>query len=168
MNINIAQSQFSIGFDPLNKKQAEEAKRIYQQARAENRQIFSDDFSQEFKSWAEIVNGKHEGFIVETKSEGENTFPLRILDETGDRRLIWDLNSPLEMNEAQSKFLEFLDKGWKAYAINKRGEKSYRIFGFDPELQEIFIDEGKTNREKLSVFVKKVSEVRLTPKTRPG
>jgi hypothetical protein len=161
--MELQKSRFYIGFDPLIKKQVEEAKKIYQQSRMENRVILNPSDFSEINSWGDVKDG----FTVDAEQVAENTFAIRILDETGDRRLIWDLRSPKETNEAQQKFEEYLAKGWKAYAIDRKGKKSYRIMSFDAESQEVVFDE-KSPREKLVGFIKKISEVRLNPPTYPG
>jgi len=163
MQQKINQNRFSVNFDPLSKKQTEEAKAIYQQAKAENRIIYTPCMSQKITVWKEITDG----FTVEREELDENQFPLRILDETGDRRLVWDCRSPRESNEAAQKFEEYLAKGWKAYAINRHGKKNFRIMGFDANYEEVIFEE-KNARERLSTFCKTVSEVRMVPSTRPG
>jgi len=160
-------NRFRVDFDPLNRKELEEAKSIYQKANQYGRVIYAPTeqkagLLKQICSWLHVNNG----FIVEAESENNHSFPLRILDETGDRRLVWDCRSNRETNEAAIKFDEYIQKGHKAYAINRNGKKNYRIIGFDPKLEEvIFID---NNREKLTDFCKKVAEVRMVPKTRPG
>ena len=158
----ISPDRFQINFDPLSKKQLDEAKAIYIEAKSFNRAVYSHNM-EILTSWKEVKDG----FIVERRELPEDQFPLRILDESGDRRLVWDCRSSKETNEAAKKFEEYLAKGWKAYAINRHGKKNFRIMGFDSLYEEVIFEE-KNTKEKLTDFCKKVSEVRMVPSTRPG
>ena len=158
----IPESQFRVEFDPRVKKQLEEAKQKYQSAKLQGRTVFSTT-GNEINSWQVV----RDGFVVAPKALSDNQFALRILDETGDRRIVWDLLSPKETNEAKKKFDEYQLKGWRAYAIAKDGTRSHRIASFDETLQEVIFADSDV-KQKLSAFVKNVSEVRMVPKTYPG
>lgn len=92
---------------------------------------------------------------------------LQILDESGDQRLIWDADNKAEIARAAKKFAEYLEKGWKPYAITVNGKRGKRIHSFDPEREEIVFDD-RTTKQKLSEFVKSFKTIRMLPKTFPG
>ena len=75
-----------------------------------------------------------------------------MIDETGDRRLIWDSTKPHEVKDAVSLFDEYIKKGWKAYAIDTKGNRGKRISRFDAATEEIFFDDISTG-DKLKDFV---------------
>jgi len=64
---------------------------------------------------------------------------LRILDSSGDRRLVWRKESDDEVKEAKKAFREALAKGALAYKVDNDGERSKQIREFDPEAEEIVV-----------------------------
>jgi len=156
--------EFFIDWDHSNRKEIEKAKLKYQQARRDKRTII-------FTETGLIVpcfKPEHESYTVQKPSLLESQFEMRIFDETGDRLLVWDSEDPLEVQDAHKMFKEYLDKGWRAYAIGDSGKKTKRIFGFNPETEEIHFDEKKSVVEKLKDFAKTFKEIQMTPRTRPG
>ena len=64
---------------------------------------------------------------------------LKILNEHGDERLVWDMNNGREAKEAKKKFLDYINKGYKAYSVDTEGTKNRRISEFDVEAEEILM-----------------------------
>lgn len=164
MTLNlIHNSNVQVLFDPRKMKEVDEAKKKYIEARNQNRRIV--DLSGEPIS---VFKGSLGGFVIKEVELSENQFAVRILDETGDRRLIWDSRNPDEIREAKTEFDKYIAKGWKAYAIDRNGKMGKRIRGFDAENEEIIFDETAGIREKLKGFSQKFKEVKMVPRTYPG
>jgi len=64
---------------------------------------------------------------------------LKILNEHGDERLVWDMNNGREAKEAKKKFLDYISKGYKAYSVDAEGRKNRRIEEYDVEAEEILM-----------------------------
>jgi hypothetical protein len=65
---------------------------------------------------------------------------LRILDETGDTVLKWNLNQPKTVEEAKKKFNEqFKKKGVKAWSADDSGQKTKELKEFDPHAEHIIM-----------------------------
>lgn len=148
-----------VEWDDSKLKEIEDAKTIYRQARQAGRVIVDmvgntiDGFKSSLKS-----------FKVLEKALSETQFSMRIINDTGDELVIWDSNIKKEVKEAGKLFEKYLNKGWKAYAINDDGTKGIRIVSFDADLEEVVFD------DKTSINIKKFAEsfgkVQLLPKTR--
>jgi len=161
---HIPKHEFFIDWDSQNRKEIEKAKLKYQQARKDKREII-------FTETGLVVpcfNPEHESYTVKKPTLSESQFEMRIFDETGDRLLVWDSKNPLEVQDACKMFQEYIDKGWRAYAIGVGGNKTRRIFSFDPKTEEVNFDEKKSIVEKLKDFTKTFKEIQMTPRTRPG
>lgn len=155
-------AEIRIEWDFLNKKEVEDSKKIYQQARREGRLITN--------LTGEEITFFHPnmlGFLIKEKELTENQSSFRIFDETGDRRIIWDSKNPLETQDAENLFAEYIKKGWRAYAISSDLKVRKRLLMFNPTTEEILFEE-KTLRETLSSFVSKFKEIKMLPKTIPG
>ena len=156
--------EFFIDWEVNNRKEVEKAKLKYQQARRDKRAIVFTETG----LTVPCFKPEHESYIVQKPALSDSQFEMRIFDETGDRLLVWDSEDPLEVQDAHKMFQEYLDKGWRAYARGDNGKTTKRIFGFDAKLEEIYFDEKKTIKDKLSNFVKTFKELHVTPRTRPG
>ena len=64
---------------------------------------------------------------------------LKILCEKGDERLVWDKEDGQEAKEAKAKFVEFMNKDYKAYSVDVNGKKNRRIKEFDVDAEEILM-----------------------------
>lgn len=153
-------------WDRRDRKQIEEAKTFYRQAKANGRRVVDQDGTPilAFRSDLETI------VVVETEL-APGQFAVHVLDKTGDRRLIWNARQPDEIQEASKLFDEYIKKGWKAYGTRPDGTKSRRIRSFDAVSQEIFFDDkpDKTSiGTKLKEFVASFKEVKMIPKSRPG
>lgn len=153
-----------IEWDGSDRRQTEDAKTYYRQARMEGRRIQNhkgEDVTA-FRSDLETI------VICETALK-DNEFAMHILDETGDRRLIWRADRPEEVQEAAELFDKYVKKGWKPYGIRADGTRSNRVRHFNPTSQEIFFEEKPESiGTKLKDFVASFKEVRMLPKTTPG
>jgi hypothetical protein len=156
--------EFLIDWDSNNRNEVEKAKLLYQQARRVKRSIFFTDTG----LIVPCFKPEHEAYLVKKSALSDSQFEMRILDETGDRLIVWDSENHQEVQDAYKMFKEYLDKGWRAYAIGDGGKKTKRIFSFDPETEEIHFDEKKSVLEKLSSFARNFKEIQMTPATRPG
>ncbi len=153
-----------IDWDRNDRGQTEDAKTYYRQARLVGRRITNADGQDvtAFRSDLETI------VICETALQ-DNQFAMHILDETGDRRLIWRADRPEEVQEAAELFDKYVKKGWKPYGIRADGTKSRRVRHFNPISQEIFFEEKPESiGTKLKDFVSSFKEVRMLPKTTPG
>jgi hypothetical protein len=64
---------------------------------------------------------------------------LRILDETGDTKLIWDKQKPDEIEAAEEMFDKLKDKGYKAFRVDDKGDKSGEMKKFDSKAEKIIM-----------------------------
>lgn len=108
-----------------------------------------------------------QAILISEQDPVEGELRFHILDETGDRTISWNMKDPFQIKDAAEKFNKFIEQGCKCYVVDKHGNKSHRIFGFDPEAQELIFEE-KTLRQSLKEFSKKFSEIKVLPKTTPG
>lgn len=177
-------SQLRIEWDPEDKKQIENAKSYYIKAKKEFRIIvdLKDTPVEHFKP-------SLEGFIIKEVQTNVNEFAMRIYDETGDRRYMWDSTDISQIKEAAKLFNEYIAKGWKAYAIEASGKKRRRIFEFDASKEELVFQDissteimekfdkkaieldskhSMTSKEKLEKFVKSFKQINVLPKKYPG
>lgn len=161
---NLNNHNLRFEWDRTNRKEIEEAKTFYRKAKAEGRRVVDQDGNivNAFRSDLETL------VVIGTELEA-NQFALHLLDETGDRRLIWRADSDPEVAEAAKLFDQYIKKGWKAYGIHSDGSKSQRIRRFDPRSQEIFFDDKPESLgTTLKKFIGSFKEVKMIPKTRPG
>jgi hypothetical protein len=161
--MNLDNITTNVAWDPRNRKEVDEAKAIYITARSQNRRITNSEgtpielFSPDL---GEIR-------ILETElKEGE--IAARIIDETGDRRLIWDSKDPRQIVECETEFNKYLTKGWKAYAVDRNGKKGRRVYAFDAAREEVYFDDKKTIKERLDTFIKEFGSFQVLPATYPG
>jgi len=64
---------------------------------------------------------------------------LRVLDRTGDTKLIWDTDKQDEVDAAEAMFNKLTKKGYLAYTVKKGGKKGEQVKKFDPELEKIIL-----------------------------
>jgi len=176
-------SALRIEWDDNDKRQIEEAKTHYRKARSEGRLIvdLEDKAIETFKP--NLL-----AFIIKQKELNEDEFACRIFDETGDRRVIWDMLDPKQVKEAANLFNTYLDKGWRAYTVDDSGLTRRRIHKFDLENEEVVFEEKPITqiisdfvsavkkeikeiplkKEKIEKFVKGFKDTKLVPRTYPG
>lgn len=64
---------------------------------------------------------------------------MKILNEMGDERLVWEKENGKQAKEAKAKFIKLLDDGYKAYSVDRGGNKNRRIEEFDIDAEEILM-----------------------------
>jgi len=177
-------SAMIIEWDSDDFKQVEEAKAHYRNARKESRIITNIE-----GNVIEHFKPNLLGFIIKEKELKEDEFSVRVFDETGDRRLIWNAKDPKQITEAATLFNEYIAKGWRGYAVDDSGTSRRRIYKFDLEKQEILFEEKPTSQvftdfaksvkkevektivlktETIANFVKAFKNNKLIPRTYPG
>lgn len=62
---------------------------------------------------------------------------LAKLNDEGDRRVPWDPTNPAQVEEARTKFHEYIRSGYRAFKMGRRGQPGDRISEFDPNAGEI-------------------------------
>jgi len=66
------------------------------------------------------------------------TGTMRAINSTGDSKIEWDKNNPLEVAEARNSFHNYLDKGFTAYKGKAIG-KGAKLTVFDSDLEMIVL-----------------------------
>jgi hypothetical protein len=64
---------------------------------------------------------------------------MRIMDQSGDTKLIWDPNIDDELQNAERTFKDLKKKGYSAYRVDKKGEKSGLMEEFDEDAGKIIM-----------------------------
>jgi hypothetical protein len=64
---------------------------------------------------------------------------LRILDETGDTKLIWDKQKPDEIEVAEEMFEKLKAKGYKGFRVDEKGEKSGEMKKFETKAEKVIM-----------------------------
>jgi hypothetical protein len=168
-----------------NRKEIEEAKQLYIQARKEGRLIVSvDDKTMPIEHFKPSLYG----FVVKETELSETQFACQVIDETGDRRLIWDIRFPDQVKEAAKIFADYIAKGWRGYAVDTTGKQRRRIRQFNAETEEVLFEEISVTdivatfaekakpvqpptiqkTDKLKSFIKHFNKTILAPSTYPG
>jgi len=61
-----------------------------------------------------------------------------ILDKSGDTKIIWDSEKPVEVENAKETFNRFKKKGYLAFkVVGKEGTKSEQLREFDSDAERI-------------------------------
>lgn len=158
----LAASEINLDWDRHNKKQIEEAKVIYRQARSEGRTI--TDIA---GAIVDCFLPDLESIVIKEKTIGVDEFSIRVLDESGDRVITWNSKSAKQIKEAAKMFADYLKKGYRIYSVDDKGKRTRRIYAFDESLEEVVVDETKT-KERLKDFVSSFKRLVALPKTMPG
>ena len=64
---------------------------------------------------------------------------LRIMDQKGDTKLIWDPTKQVEVDVAKETFDKLKKKGYIAYAVKESGAKGVVVHTFDPQAEKIIL-----------------------------
>lgn len=64
---------------------------------------------------------------------------MRIMDGSGDTKLIWDSTKTEEVEAARKMFNDLKGKRYQAFGVKKTGEKGEMITSFDPYLEKIIM-----------------------------
>lgn len=81
------------------------------------------------------------------------TLLVRILDDSGDSRLVWNRHSIPEINEARVKFDAHIRKGYRAYAVRTDGSRGSRCTDFDALAEELILTQQKGKGKGEAVMV---------------
>lgn len=121
---------------------------------------------------------RDQGFIVYSSNPGElvlmppprdhGLFLIRVLDDNGDTRLVWNRRDQSEVDEARIKFDEYLKKGHRAYVCRSDGTKGRRVETFDAMMEELILMEKRAAEEHDRLKGWGQPEAIMVPKTHPG
>jgi len=64
---------------------------------------------------------------------------LRVMDGTGDTKLIWEEDNEVEVDAARELFNKLRGKGYNAYAVKENGKKGELINKFEPAAEKIIL-----------------------------
>lgn len=64
---------------------------------------------------------------------------LCVLDKTGDTRIIWDTENTDEVASAKRTFDDLIKKGFRAFSVNRKGDKDTQIREFDPAAEKLIL-----------------------------
>lgn len=65
---------------------------------------------------------------------------IRVLDKTGDTKVIWDKENEIEVEVAEDQFYSLLEKGFKAFKVKKDGTAGQSVKTFNSnEEKYIFV-----------------------------
>jgi hypothetical protein len=64
---------------------------------------------------------------------------LSIMDGNGDTKIIWDPDKQDEVDNARRTFSGLVKKGYRAWSVDKEGEKRDRITMFDPKAAKLIL-----------------------------
>lgn len=103
--------------------------------------------------------------VLEPPKRAEDMMLLRILDDSGDSRIVWNRRNEQEIREARQKFEEHIRKGYRAYVTRSDGSKGRRIEDFDSLLEEIVLTQEKSLGMRTP---DRPAEAILVPPTAPG
>lgn len=73
-----------------------------------------------------------------TTELGPTQSVMAVMNESGDKKTIWDRNDPVEVEAAKKEFEHFRSKGYLAYKVEgKEGRRGEVLHKFDPEAERI-------------------------------
>jgi len=133
-----------------------------------------DDYKAAFKRIEELVE---QGYTVDAVgSDGEAILSppprnstellIRVLDDNGDSRILWNRHKQNEVEDARRRFDEYMKKGYRAYVCRSDGSKGARVETFDALLEEIIVAPGAGD-QGLGEY-QRPKEAVLVPPTVPG
>lgn len=64
---------------------------------------------------------------------------MRVIDQTGDTKIMWDSSKEPEVESARRTFNDLRKKKYTAYAVKKNGDKGEVITEFDPDAEKIIM-----------------------------
>jgi hypothetical protein len=71
--------------------------------------------------------------------EDDMTHTMRVMGIEGDTKLIWDSDNEIEVETARDTFNKLTKKGFKAFAVRKKGEQGEMVTEFDPDMEKIIL-----------------------------
>lgn len=69
----------------------------------------------------------------------QETHEMRVMDTTGDTKVIWDSGKADEVSAAKKTFDDLKKKGYMAYSVKKGGDKGELLHDFDPDAEKIIL-----------------------------
>lgn len=119
-------------WNKFNKKEVEQAKKTLMEFKRKGYELLKPDgkIMERFSPILEEVR-------VLTKGVAKSV--MKILDDTGDERIVWDKDNGREAKQAKKKFLELLKKGYTAFSVDHQSEKNRKITEFDIDAEEILM-----------------------------
>jgi hypothetical protein len=121
-----------IVWDSGNLRQIDKAKSEYRKYRSKGYDILKSDgtpLERFLPSLEEII----------VKAHRTCKRVLKILNEKGDERLVWDKENGKQAKEAKAKFEELMAKGYMAFSVDSQGNKNRKIVEFDVDSEEILL-----------------------------
>ena len=76
-----------------------------------------------------------EAVLEEPKVTGR----MVVLDESGDKSLVWDSDEPKQVKDAKEQFDKWKSKGYKMFKVTGAKRKQTPITKFDSSLEEILV-----------------------------
>lgn len=70
-----------------------------------------------------------------TRTMGE----MRVIDTTGDLKIVWDSAKPDEVAHARATFDKMKAKGYAAFSVKKGGEAGRTLSEFDPDIEAMIL-----------------------------
>ena len=64
---------------------------------------------------------------------------LKVLDMSGDTKHIWDSEKDDEVEAMETLFEELTEKGYKAFKVDKDGDKGKKMKKFDPSAEKMIM-----------------------------
>lgn len=68
---------------------------------------------------------------------GPNQSVMAIMNETGDKKTIFDRSDPVQVEAAKAEFKVYKDKGYMAYKMLDEGRRGEILHEFDPKAEKI-------------------------------
>ena len=120
-------------WDSKNLKEIDEAKTEYRKYQAQGYEIQKPDGTVVDKFMPYI-----EELIIKAKKIYSHHI-MKILNDKGDERLVWDKENGKQAKEAKAKFEELLGKKYTAFSVDTQGNKNQKIEEFDVDAEEILM-----------------------------
>lgn len=134
----------------------------------------ADDYKAAFQRVKELTD---QGFTVDYTGVGEvllspppfnsDQLLIRVLDDSGDSRILWNRKRQAEVEDARRRFDEYMKKGYRAYVCRSDGSKGARVETFDALLEEIIVAPGQAGDKLLGEYLRP-REAMLVPPTHPS
>ncbi|MHA2323129.1 MAG: hypothetical protein ACXACG_15970 [Candidatus Thorarchaeota archaeon] len=65
---------------------------------------------------------------------------MRIIDGSGDTKLIWDRDNTAEVTNARNTFNDLVkNKKFAAFSVKKTGSKKDQVYKFDPNAEKLIM-----------------------------
>jgi hypothetical protein len=64
---------------------------------------------------------------------------MRVLDTSGDLKIVWSSDKPDEVAQARKTFDEMKTKGYSAFQVKKSGEPGKVLAAFDPDIEAMIL-----------------------------